>query len=101
MHLGDARAVAGDADEPHESLVARLRQRFDRAARAVCSVELVGLDEVVQLDEVDAVDTETFERPLELASCRRAVAFARLGGEEVLGAMVGEVRAQSNLGLAI
>ena len=53
MHAGDAHAVAGDADEADEALVAGLGQRLDRAAGAVGDLPLVGLDEVVQLDQVD------------------------------------------------
>ena len=53
---GDAQAVPGDADVPREPLVAGLHERLDGAAGTVGDVPLVGLDEVVQLDEVDVVD---------------------------------------------
>ena len=80
---GDAGAVAGDADEAHEALVAGLGQRLDGAAGAVGHLPLVGLDEVVQLDQVDGVDLQALERALQLApGPGRRVALAGLGGEE-------------------
>ena len=40
----------------HESFVARREQRLERAAGRHGRLPLVGLDEVVQLDQVDVID---------------------------------------------
>jgi hypothetical protein len=61
VHLGDANAVTGDADEADEALVPSSHERLDRAAGTVGDVELVGLDEVVQLHQVDLVDLQPLE----------------------------------------
>ena len=53
VHLGDGRAVAGDADEAHEPLVARLDGCAQRAVLAHRDVPLARVHEAVQLDEVD------------------------------------------------
>ena len=82
VHAGDARAVAGDADEAHQALVAGLRQRLDGAAGAVGRLPLVVLDEVVELDEVDGVDLQPLERSLQFGPGGVARALAGLGGEE-------------------
>ena len=50
--------MPGDADEPAQAFVAGLGQRLDRTARPEGDVPLLGLDEVVQLDEVDLVDPQ-------------------------------------------
>ena len=63
--------------------------------------QLVGLDEVVQLDEVDLVDAEPLERALQLAPGAVAVALAGLRRQEELVAVVGEERRQAQLRLAV
>ena len=90
VHLGDPQPVSGDADEADEPLVARRGQRRDRTLGTERDVPLVGLDEVVQLDQVDLVDTHPGERSFELGPSVGAMAFAGLGSEEHLGAMIGE-----------
>ena len=101
MHLGDPQPMAGDADEAHEPLVACRGEGGDRTARTERDVPLVGLDEVVQLDQVDLVDVHPGERPLELGTGVGALAFAGLRGEEHLTPVVGEPRPQPNLGFAV
>ena len=101
MHLGDAQPVAGDADEPHEPLVACRGERLDRTARTERDLPLVGLDEVVQLDQVDLVDAHPLERSFQLGPRRRRPPFAGLRGEEHVRAVVGEPRPQPILGLAV
>ena len=69
-----------------------------RAATAPSGTErdvpLVGLDEVVQLDQVDLVDIHPGERSLELGASVGASTFAGLRGEEHLGPVIGEPRPQ-------
>ena len=72
MHAGDAGAVAGHADEADQALVPCLGQRLDGAAGAVRDLPLVGLDQVVELDQVDVVDLEALQRALELRAGRRS-----------------------------
>ena len=93
--------MSGDADEAHEPLVARRGQRLDRAAGTERDVPLVGLDEVVQLDQIDLVDAHPVERSFELGPCGVALAFAGLGGEEHVAAVVGEPWPEPHLGFAV
>ena len=65
VHLGDAQTMPGDADMAHEAFLPGTHQRLERAARPVGDLPLVLLDEVVQLDQVDAVDAEPDEGALE------------------------------------
>ncbi len=61
MHARDAHAVTGDADEPDETLVARLHERGHGAVRTVGDGPLVLLHEVVQLDQIDVVDSHPLQ----------------------------------------
>ena len=61
MHSGDARAVAGHPDEPSQSLRPRLHQRFERAAGTRRGFPFVVFDQVVELDQIDVIDLQTFE----------------------------------------
>ena len=54
-----------------EALVAGGGERLDGAAGRERLVPLVGLDEVVQLDQVDVVDRHALERPFEFRPRRR------------------------------
>jgi hypothetical protein len=74
--------VASHADEARESLRARLDQRLERAARTERDLLFLGLDQVVQLDQVDAVDAHALERTLELGARTRGRALRRLGRQE-------------------
>ena len=82
VHPRDCQAVAGDADEADEALVARLDGCFERAALAQRGLPLDHVDEVVQLQQVDAIDAEAFERAADLLARACAVALAGLGREE-------------------
>jgi len=53
--------MTGDADESHESLVAGRCEGFDRAAGTMGDVPLVRFDEIVELDQIDVIDTEPDE----------------------------------------
>ena len=101
MHASDAQAVPGDADEARQAFVARPRQRLDGAAGPEGHVPLVGLDQVVELDQVDVVDAQPLERPLELGPRRVAAALAGLGGEEELVGASRHPRRQSQLGVPV
>ena len=66
--------VAGDADESHAAVGARLLDGLDRAAPAEDLVELLGLAQVVKLPEVEVVGPELAQAGVEQA--QRAVAIA-------------------------
>ncbi len=85
VHPRHRQAVAGDADEADEALVARLDGRLERAAFAQRGLPLDHVDEVVQLDQVDVVDAEAVERAADLLARAVAVALAGLRREEELG----------------
>jgi hypothetical protein len=61
VHIGDPHAVTRDADEASEPFVASAQQGLDRTAGSEGDVPLVGLDEVVELDEIDVVGAEPAE----------------------------------------
>ena len=101
MHPGDAVAVAGHADVAHEPLVAGRGQRLHRAAGREGDLPLVGLDEVVQLDEVDVVDLQSLERALELGAGGVAAPLAGLRGQEEARPVLGHPRPDAQLGVAV
>ena len=101
MHAGDANAVAGHPDVRHQAFVARREHRLEGTTGADRHLPLVGFDEIVELDQVDAVDAHPFERPLELGACRATGPLARLRGEEHLVAVFGQPRPQPILRRAV
>ena len=62
---------------------------------------LLGLDQVVQLDQVDRVDPQPLQRPLQLGPGAVAGALAGLGGEEEPVAVLGHPRPDPQLGVAV
>ena len=101
MRGGDVGAVAGDADEAHQPLRARLDQRLEGAARAERHVELGRLDQVVHLDQVDRVDAHALERAVQLLARVRLGALVGLGGEEEVAPVRAEPRREPQLRLAV
>ena len=101
MHARDAQPVAGDADVPHEPFVLGSQQRFHCATRRVGDLPLILFDEIVELHEVDPVDTQPTERPFELGPRRIARAFAGLGGQEELTGVGRQPRRQTQLRIAV
>ena len=82
VHPRDAQAVAGDADEAHQPLVARLDAGLQRAAGAERDVPLDHVAQVVELDRVDVVDAEPVQRAADLLARGGVRALAGLGGDE-------------------
>ena len=101
VHVRDAQAVAGDADEPHETLVACRGERLDGATGSERDLPLVGLDEVVELDHVDVGDVHALERSFQLSPRLRTRPFPRLGGEEDVRAMGRQPRSEQVLRRAV
>ena len=97
----DRDPVAGHADEPDEPLVARLERGFERAAGAQRRLPLVRLDQVVELDQVDVVDPQPLERPLELGSARVAACARRSWWRGRIVAVARHPRAEAKLGVAV
>lgn len=75
-------AVAGDANRAHQPLVAGSDGRLQRPAGAERGLPLRRVNQVVQLDEIDVVDAEPFQRAVNLFAGGRGGALARLGGQE-------------------
>src|SRR5438552_7344179 len=63
---GDLTTVTGDADKPHQPLLARLDASFECALRAQRSVPFDRVGETVELDEIHAVDAHAFEGTMNL-----------------------------------
>ena len=101
MHPGDRQAVAGDADEPNEPLVARLHRRLQRTVLAQGELPVDYVDEVVQLEQVDVVDAEAVERAADLLACAGVVALAGLRRQEETVAVPLEPWGEPQLGVAV
>lgn len=80
--------MTGDADVAGQAFVPGLRQRRNGAAGAVRDLPLVGLDQVVQLDQVDVVDAEPFEGPFELDPGAVSGALARNGAVGIMATLL-------------
>src|SRR6476646_8081660 len=93
--------MPGDADESRQSLVARLRERLDRATRCMGGCPLVLFDQVVELDEIDGVDAHALQRAFQRRPGAGTVAVTGLGGEEELRSSGGQPRRQPQFGIAV
>ena len=80
MHRRDARAVTRDAEEAHEPCVARFDRRAQRAVAAHRDLPLVFVHEIVELQQIDAIDAQPFERVADLFARGGVAALAGLGG---------------------
>src|SRR5206468_7581387 len=101
VHSRHGQPVTGDADETDEALVARLDRCFERAALAQRGLPLDRIDEVVQLEQVDAVDAEAVERAADFLARARAIALAGLCRQEETVAMLRQQRGKPELGVAV
>ncbi len=99
--MGDRQAVPGDPDEADEPLVAGLDRRLERASRPERLLPLARVDEVVELDQVDPVDTHALERAVDRLPRAGRRALAGLRGEEEAVAVLGEPGAELILGVAV
>jgi hypothetical protein len=79
MHRRDTDAMTGHADEPAEPLVTCSGHRLHDPTHGERLVPLVGFDKIVQLDEVDAVDTHSLQGSLQLGARRSTGTLACLG----------------------
>ena len=101
MHPRDGEAVPGDADEPDKALVARFDGGFERAPFAQRGLPLDHVDEVVQLQQVDVIDAEAFERAVNLLASAGSVALPGLRGDEEPVAVLLQPRREPQLGAAV
>ena len=92
MHRSHREAVARDADEADEPLVARLDRGAQGAVLAKRDIPFVRVHEAVQLDQVDLVDAQALERVADLLARRRVLALARLRGQEEALAVLARAR---------
>src|SRR5215510_14194788 len=76
MHGGNRPAMPGDADEPHEALLPCFDRRFQRPARPHCQVPVVGVN------QGDGIDTQAFERAMDLLPRVLVEALTSLGSQE-------------------
>ena len=101
MHARDPQPVTGHADEPGQPFVAGCDHRLDRSAGAERRLPLVGLDQVVQLDQIDLVDAHPFEGRLQFGARGSTRALPGLRGEEESVAVLGEEGGQPEFRIAV
>src|SRR5208282_36482 len=101
VHCGHFRTVTGHSDESHQPLSPRLDDRLERATRAQRGAPFSFIDEVMQLDQVDMIDTQPLERSMKTRAGAIVGAIAGLGGEEEVLAMLPHPGADSQLRLAV
>src|SRR4030095_2996534 len=66
MHGGNGPAMSGDPNEAHEALLPRFDRCFQRPAWPHCQVPVVWVEQCVQLNQVNGIDTQAVERPMDL-----------------------------------
>ena len=101
MHRGDVPAVAGDPDEADQALFARLARGLEGAALRERLLPFVGVDQGVQLEQVDPVGAQALERAGDLVAGAGVVAAARLGREEEVVPVAVHPGADPKLGIAV
>jgi hypothetical protein len=101
MHRGHAPAVPGCADEPDQALLAGFHGRVQGAARRQRPIPLVGVDQRMELQQVDPVGAHPLERVVDVASGALAVALAGLARKEEVIAMAVHPGADPQLGIAV
>ncbi len=101
MHAGNPQTMARHADEPGEPFVVRRDHRRNGAVGCERRLPLVGLHQVVELDQIDVIDAEPCERTFEFGPGSCAVALTRLRREEEAGPVVGEERCEPELRLPV
>ena len=82
MHGRDGEAVTGHPDEANQPFGPGFDGRFQRATLSERGLPLDDVHQVVELDEIDPVDSETLERSMDLVLGPRVVAFSRLRCQE-------------------
>src|SRR5262249_42069269 len=87
MHGGNGPAMPGDPDEPHETLLPCFDRRVQRPAWSHRQVPVIGVKQGVQLNQIDRIDLQAFERAMNLVTRVLVEALPGLGGEEEMPAM--------------
>src|SRR5207247_7120528 len=90
MHFRDGEPMPCDADEADESFVTCLHGGVERSAFPQSELPFDHVDQVVQLEQIDAIDAETIERSANLLARPRVVALFGLRGEEEPVAMASQ-----------
>ncbi len=101
MHLRDSEPVPGDADEADESRVARLHRGFECPAFPQRELPFDHVDEVVQLEQIDAFDAETLEGSPNLLARAPVVTLSGLRREEETAGMAGQPRRDPEFRIAV
>ena len=101
MHGRDPETVPGHADCASQPLVDGSEQSGHGTVRGEGGLPLVRFDEVVELDEVDSVDTQTLKTLFQLSPCCVAGSLPGLGSEKELVAVVLEKIEKSPLTFAV
>ena len=101
VHRRHCGAVAGDADESHQALIARFAERAQGAVLRERHLPARLVGQVVELDQVDPVRLQPLEGALEVPPGAGVVSFAGLGGEKEALAQAGHRFADAKLGGAV
>src|SRR5215471_2274669 len=87
MHGRNGPAMPRDPYEAHETLLPCFNRRFQRPAWPHRQVPVIGVKQGVQLNQVNCIDSQAFERAMDLVTRVLVEALAGLGGEEEILAM--------------
>ena len=93
--------MTGHADEPRQSLRSRFDRRLQGPARSHGLIPVVRVAQGVQLDQVDMVDAEPLERPVDVLARLVRGALAGLGREEEVPPVASHPRPDAKLGVAV
>jgi hypothetical protein len=101
MRRCDLRAVPGDADEPHEALLARLDAGVKAASRAQRRVPVDRIGKTVELDEIDLLHAHPLQRTMDLALGIVVRPASGLRRKEKAGSVLLEPGGDPQLGIAV
>src|SRR5215831_20566987 len=93
--------MARHSDKADQALTARLDGRLERPARPHRHIPVVGMPERVQLDQIDVIDPEPLERPVDVLARLARGPRAGLRGEKEVLPMASHPRPDTQLGVSI
>src|SRR5262249_53610872 len=101
MHGRNGPAMPRDPYEAHEPLLPCFNRRFQRPAWPHRQVPVIGVKQGMQLNQVNCIDPQAFERAMNPVTRVLVEALAGLGSEEEILAMLCHPWANAQFGVPI